>query len=97
MITLLRRPGHEAAEIDGRRLDREPYWVQTCHGSTVVAGRRRLGIVEDVLYGAEPGRAVALAVRSGLFGGRVELVPVDEVVAVAPRARRVVVRDRAVP
>ena len=64
------------------------YWTRNCHGFRVELARRRLGIVEDVLYGAEPDRPAALVVRGGVFGGRVELVPVEAVETIEPSRRR---------
>lgn len=78
--------------VGGPRLEREPYWLRRCHGFRVDWADGRVGIVEDVLYGADREQPAALAVRVGLFGRRVDLVDVDEVEALAPRARRVVLR-----
>jgi hypothetical protein len=69
-------------ELDDR------YWTRNCHGFRVDVARRRLGIVEDVLYGAEPDRPAALVVRGGVLGGRVELVPVEAVETIEPSRRR---------
>jgi hypothetical protein len=67
-------------------------WLPSCHGFRVEAAGRRLGIVEDVLYG--DGRdPVALLVRGGLFGTRMMLVPVENVSEVAPRVKRIVLGD----
>jgi hypothetical protein len=66
-----------------------------CHGFRVDSPRRRLGIVEDVLYGIEPDRPTALAVRGGIFGSRVELVPIESVAAISPRLKRIRLRDLA--
>ena len=68
-------------------------WLSSCHGYGVEAGGGRVGVVEDVLYGAEQGVAAALVVRGGLFGTRVTIVAVESVVSVSPRSKRVVVRD----
>ena len=46
----------------------DTYWIRNCHGFRVYSPRGRLGIVEDVLYGGDPDRPAALAVRGGLFG-----------------------------
>lgn len=64
------------------------YWLSHCHGFRVDSPRGRLGIVEDVLYGVEHDRPSALAVRGGLFGGRLELVPIETVHTVEPRRKR---------
>ena len=65
----------------------ESYWLQVCHGFKVVSPRGRVGIVEDVLYGDEKQRPSALAVRGGLFGTHVELVPVEDVAQIVPRSK----------
>ena len=65
----------------------EGYWLRFCHGFKVVSARGRVGIVEDVLYGADRERPSALAVRGGLFGTRVEIVPVEEVAHIVPRSK----------
>jgi len=65
----------------------DPYWLRQSHGFRVVSARGRLGIVEDVLYGADRERPSALAVRGGLFGTRVDIVPVEDVAHVIPRSK----------
>jgi hypothetical protein len=69
-------------------------WLPSCHGFRVEAAGRRLGIVEDVLYG-DGGGPAALLVRGGLFGTRTILVPVEDVCEVVPRVKRVVLGDSA--
>lgn len=66
------------------------YWLRHCHGFRVDTPRGRVGIVEDVLYGAHHDRPSALAVRGGLFGRRLELVPIEEVDTIDPRRKRLV-------
>jgi hypothetical protein len=68
------------------------YWARNCHGFHVETSSGRLGIVENVLYGADPDRPAALAVRGGLFGTRVELVPIEQVADLEPRQKRVTLR-----
>jgi uncharacterized protein YrrD len=70
----------------------EGYWLRFCHGFKVVSARGRVGIVEDVLFGADEERPSALAVRGGLFGTRVELVPVEAIAHVVPRSKLVALR-----
>jgi len=64
-----------------------------CHGFRVDSPHRRIGIVEDVLYGAETDRPAALAVRGGLFGNRIEVVPIESVATISPRLKRICLRD----
>jgi hypothetical protein len=61
------------------------YWMRNCHGFRVDTPDGRLGIVEDVLYGEDPGRPAALAVRGGVFGARVEIVPTEDLEEIDPR------------
>jgi hypothetical protein len=62
------------------------YWLRHCRGFRVDSPRGRLGIVEDVLYGAEYDHPSALAVRRGQ---RLELVPIETVDTVEPSRKRV--------
>jgi len=59
------------------------YWVSHCEGFRVRSGNRRLGFVQEVLEGGQ-----TLAVRGGFLGRRVTLVPIDRVLAIVPRERR---------
>jgi hypothetical protein len=61
------------------------YWLRHCHGFRVDSPRGRLGVVEDVLYGAEHDHPSALAVRGGQ---RLELVPIETVDTVEPSRKR---------
>jgi hypothetical protein len=70
------------------------YWTRNCHGFRVETPDGRLGIVEDVLYGADPNRPAALAVRGGLFGTRVEIVPTEELGRIDPRRTLVTLLSR---
>ena len=74
----------------------DTYWLGHCHGFRVEAAGKRLGVVEDVLYGAE-GRVSALAVRGGLIGPRLEVVPVEAVEQVEAREKRITLRPPAYP
>ena len=79
----------------GRRRDEaldEGYWLRHCHGFRVDSAGGRVGIVEDVLYGADLDQPSALAVRGGLFGRRLEVVEIEQVEAVLPRDKRVRLR-----
>jgi hypothetical protein len=67
-------------------------WLRLCHGFRLEAEGKRLGVVEDVLYGQDRDPA-ALLVRGGLFGTRATIVPVEDVVKVLPRSKRVIVRE----
>ena len=65
--TYRRRRGVERREVVGDAAS----WIRRCHGYRVDSLRGRVGIVADVLYGANQDRPAALAVRDPL--GRVVL------------------------
>jgi hypothetical protein len=70
-------------------------WVARCEGFGVISPDGRIGTVEEVLYG--PSRRwdspTELAVQAGRRGKRRLIVPVDEVAAVVPDDRVVVLRS----
>ena len=70
----------------------QDYWLAHCEGFRVEEPRRRLGIVEEVLAQPNGGEGVALAVRGGVLGRRLTLVPRQDVSFVVPRAKRVYLR-----
>jgi hypothetical protein len=81
-----------ALESEPLRASRSSEWLPVCHGFRLEAGGKRLGIVEDVLYGHDRDPA-ALLVRGGLFGTRATIVAVEDVVEVIPSSKRVIVRE----
>lgn len=60
-------------------------------GFRVYSHDGNVGYVEDVLFGHDRERPLALAVRSGLFHSRIELVAFDDIVEILPSERRLVV------
>jgi hypothetical protein len=54
------------------------YWLRRCQGFRVDSEGRRIGIVENVLYGAEHDRPSAFLVRTGIFKRRLEAISLDE-------------------
>jgi hypothetical protein len=64
------------------------YWLRRCQGFRVDSEGERIGIVEDVLYGAEHERPSALLVRTGIFKRKLEAISLDDVEAIYPRAQR---------
>lgn len=73
--------------------EREPlsaYWLRHCQGFRVDSPDGRIGTVDDVRFETPPEEPQALAVRVGLFGKRLLIVPVSEVKAILPRQERVV-------
>ena len=81
---------HEGRTVTGVGDD---YWLRHCHGFRVDSTQGRRGIVEDVLYGAEHDHPSALVVRGGLFGQRLELIPIETVDSVDPRRKLLTLRD----
>jgi len=71
------------------RVDCE-YWLHHCEGFRVDGVEGRIGVVEEVRD--ESGDA-QLAVRAGLLGRRVLLIPASEVVEIVPRAMRIWLRS----
>lgn len=71
-------------------------WLAQCQGFRVDTPDGRMGVVEEVLEGADPGRVAALVVATGLFIPRSVLVPRESIVAVEPRRKRIVL-DSAPP
>ena len=68
------------------------YWLRRCQGFRVESDGRRIGIVEDVLYGAEHDRPSALLVRTGMLKRRLEAISLEDVEAIFPRAQRLTLR-----
>jgi hypothetical protein len=71
--------------------DLSAYWLRTCEGFRVDSKNGRVGIVEEVRLSAGK-QPEALAVRTGMFRIRLEIVPVSRVERVIPRRKRVLLR-----
>jgi hypothetical protein len=67
------------------------YWLTACAGFHVDSDRSRVGMVEEVRLSGE-NEPEALAVRAGLLGRRLLVVPVNEIERIVPRRKRVVLR-----
>ena len=80
-------------ELNGgpRRHDRSSDWVSSCHGFRLEAAGKRVGVVEEVLFGDDH-RPAALLVQGGLFGTKGFVVAVEDVVGVIPRSKRILVQ-----
>jgi hypothetical protein len=76
-------------EDDHRYWSRD-YFLGHCEGFRVETPEGRIGFVERVL--GDEDEPETLVVRGGLFGNRLEHVPVAAVVDVEPRAERIRVR-----
>ena len=67
------------------------YWLHRCEGFRVEAAGREIGTVHGLRFNGsiEPD---LLEVRTGLFGRRVLLIPVEQVEELLPKKRRIVLR-----
>ncbi len=72
-------------------LDQE-YWLAHSEGYRVDSDTGRIGLVEEVCS-TPTGHPDLLVLRTGRFGRRRLLLPAEEVMAVAPREGRLVVRS----
>jgi hypothetical protein len=67
------------------------YWLHRCEGFRVESNKREIGTVHGLRFkgSLEPD---LLEVRTGLFGRRVLLIPVEQVAELLPKERRIVLR-----
>jgi hypothetical protein len=91
----LRRDGTSAATRlveNAASADQRTYWLRNCQGFRVDQGGKKLGVVDDVLFGqhSEP---ATLLVRTGLFRLGLRAIPVDEIDTIDPRALRITLLD----
>jgi hypothetical protein len=70
------------------------YWLRNCQGFRVESAGKRVGVVDDVLFGRESEPATLL-VRTGLFRMGLRAVPVDEIETIDPRSLRITLRKSA--
>jgi hypothetical protein len=82
----LPRPRPPNASVLRDAFDRD-YWLAHCEGFRVEADEGAIGFVESVSAGPEG--EPTLAVRAGLLGRRVLLVPAGSVAFIVPRAQRI--------
>ena len=66
------------------------YWLRECHGFAVLAGGRRVGVVDEVVFGRDTTLPEHLLVRSGFFTRRRRLIPVTQIAEIVPSRKRVV-------
>ena len=71
------------------------YWLRNCQGFRVEVAGKKIGVVDDVLFGrhSEP---ATLLVRTGLFRLGLRAISVDEIETIDPRSLRITLR-RAPP
>jgi hypothetical protein len=75
------RPRDAASNFD--------YWLRRCEGFRVDAPQGRVGFVEEVRYASRCDRPDAIAVRVGLLGRLLLIVPVGEIAEILPREERI--------
>ena len=68
------------------------YWLAHCEGYRVDSEQGRIGFVEEVRLGRSHPSDTVLAVRTGILGRRVLLVPATATAVVVPRAERIWLR-----
>jgi uncharacterized protein YrrD len=73
--------------------DERTYWLCNCQGFRVEQGGKKLGVVDDVLFGrnSEP---ATLLVRTGLFRLGLHAISVHEVETIDPRALLITLRAK---
>jgi hypothetical protein len=73
-------------------VDQRTYWLRNCQGFRVEQGGKKLGVVDDVLFGRQSEPATLL-VRTGVFRLGLRAIPVDEIDTIDPRALRITVKS----
>ena len=81
-----RGPRGSTASVGREAFDRG-YWLAHCEGFRVEADEGTIGFVESVSTGPE-GEPM-LAVRAGVLGRRVLVIPAGSVAFIVPRAQRI--------
>lgn len=87
--------GRWLVEVDlgGVNLDPE-YWLRRCHGFLVDSeSSEGVGVVDDVELASGSNRAVGLVVASGWFGRHLQTLAVEDLQAIEPSERRLVVKS----
>jgi hypothetical protein len=84
MVAGPQRPGDAASKFD--------YWLRRCEGFRVDAPQGRVGFVEEVRYASSCDRPDVIAVRAGLLGRLLLIVPVGDVAEILPGEERVVLQ-----
>ncbi len=86
----------ERRELDARATRssfERGYWLSRCEGFRVFASDgKRLGIVDTPIFDSQAERPDLLLVRAGFFGRRLVTISIDEVEAVLPREKKIVLR-----
>jgi hypothetical protein len=71
--------------------DQRTYWLRNCQGFRVDERGKKVGVVDEVLFGrhSEP---ATLLVRTGIFRLGLRAIPVDEIDTIDPRGLRITLR-----
>jgi hypothetical protein len=83
------RPRDAASDFD--------YWLRRCEGFRVDSPQGRVGKVEEVRYASRCDRPDVIAVRGGLLGRPLLIVPVGEAEEILPREERIVLHRSPQP
>lgn len=67
------------------------YLLRNCQGFRVESGGKRVGVVDDVLFG-QKSEPATLLVRTGLFRLGLRAISVDEIETIDPRGLRITLR-----
>lgn len=81
----------ERPSFNSSAFDRD-YWLSRCQDFHVLSPEGPIGVVQEIRYGSRQDRPDVLIVRSGLFGRRVLVIPVERVQEIIPREQRIVLR-----
>ena len=68
------------------------YLLRNCQGFRVEAGGKRVGIVDDVLFG-QKSEPATLLVRTGLFRLGLRAISVDEIETIDSRSLRITLKQ----
>jgi hypothetical protein len=73
-------------------MDDASYWLRNCQGFRVESGGKKIGVVDDVLFGQQSEPATLL-VRTGLFRLGLRAISSDEIETIDPRRQRLTLRS----
>jgi hypothetical protein len=73
-------------------MDDASFWLRNCQGFRVESGGKKIGVVDDVLFGQQSEPATIL-VRTGLFRLGLRAISSDEIETVDPRRQRLTLRS----
>ena len=83
-MSRLKGRGPQAIDLD--------FWLHRSEGFRVDSPDGRVGFVSELRFGTSMARPDVLAVRAGLLGRLLLIVPVEQVAEIVPRERRIVLR-----